>query len=161
MQTRQMNVLEYLNEKPKIIIEEFYRYYLDYPYGMTPLKKTYDYNPYLEKLTFTGRQNVLGVETPIWTEYIEDFDRLCYMCFPRMIAVAERGWTSPKNADYESFKKRVRNCDGLLKEIGIKMADSSEWDPDLSTRMTDKLERLKTVLSPESVKTFLFPNKDD
>lgn len=27
MQTRQMNVLEYLNEKPKIIIEEFQRGY--------------------------------------------------------------------------------------------------------------------------------------
>jgi hypothetical protein len=78
-----------------------------------------------------------------------------------MIAVGERGWTSPKNADYESFKKRVKNCKVLLDEIGIKMADSSEWDPDITVRINDNLERLKTVLSPESVKTFLFPNKDD
>lgn len=151
----------FANGGGKIIIEEFYHYYLDYPYGMTPLKKTYSYNPYLEKLDFTGRQNVIGVETPIWTEYVEDFDRLCYMCFPRMIAVGERGWTSPKNADYESFKKRVKNCKVLLDEIGIKMADSTEWDPDITVRISDNLDRLKTILSPESVKTFLFPNKDD
>ena len=83
------------------------------------------------------------------------------MCFPRMIAVGERGWTSPQNADYESFKKRVLNCKVLLDEIGIKMADFSEWDPDVAVRISDQLGRLKTVLSPESVKPFLFPNKDD
>ena len=49
----------------------------------------------------------------------------------------------------------------LLDEIGIKMADYTEWDPNVVTRVTDQWNRLKTVLSPESVKTFLFPNKDD
>lgn len=152
---------DYANKGGKIIIEDFYHYYLDYPYGMTPLKKTYTYNPYLAKLNFEGRRNVLGVETPIWTEYVEDFERLCYMCFPRMIAVAERGWTSPKNADYASFKARLRNQREALEKIGINMAAEEEWDPVLAVRISDQLNRLKTVLSPESVKTFLFPNKDD
>ncbi len=151
----------YANNGGKIIMEDFYHYYLDYPYGMTPLKKTYKYNPYLEKLTFKGKRNVLGVETPIWTEYIEDFEKLSYMCFPRMIAVAERGWTSTKNADYKSFVVRLKNQRELLEKIGINMAADECWDPTVDVRIKDQLGRLKTVLSPESVKTFLFPNKDD
>ncbi len=151
---------EYANKGGKIIVEEFFRYYLDYHYGMTPLKKTYVYNPYLEKLNNVGRNNVLGVETPIWTEYIEDFEKLQFMCFPRMIAVAERGWVSPLNADYESFKARLRNQNNLLLKAGIKMADEKEWDPGLAVRAKVKLERLKSILEPQAVRTFLFPNKD-
>ncbi len=151
---------KFANGGGKIIIEDFYHYYLDYPYGMTPLKKTYGYNPYLKKLNKKGKRNVIGVETPIWTEYVEDFDRLCYMYFPRMIAVAERGWVKPENADYPSFVKRLKNQKELLSDIGIKMADDKEWDPSIDVRFKDQWNRLKNMLEPQAVRTFLFPNKD-
>lgn len=152
---------EYANAGGKIIIEDFYHYYLDYPYGMTPLTKTYNYEPYLEKLSSTGRNGVLGVETPIWTEYVEDFDRMSYMCFPRMIAVAERGWTKSMNADYESFKVRVRNEIPVLREMGIKAADESEWDPSKKIRFKDTWGHIKKSLSPASIRATLFPNKEE
>lgn len=66
-----------------MIVSEFYYYYCDYPYGMTSLKKTYSLDPYIKGLTEAGKKNVYGVECPIWVEYIRDFDRLSYMCFPR------------------------------------------------------------------------------
>ena len=152
---------EFANKGGKIIIEDFYHYYLDYPYGMTPLKKTYTYNPYLKKLDAMGRNRVLGVETPIWTEYIEDFGKMCYMCFPRMIAVGERGWVKPENANYADFKIRMRNDVPYLKEIGITPADESEWDPPFSVRINRTLEHFKKALSPASIRATLFPNKDE
>ncbi len=152
---------EYANKGGKIIIEDFYHYYLDYHYGMTPLKKTYEYNPYLEKLSETGKKNVMGVETPIWTEYIEDFGKLCFMCFPRMIAVAERGWVRPENADYPSFRVRVESERAYLESIGIKMAAADEWDPGIAVRIKVGIERLKSILTPASIKATLFPNKDE
>ena len=158
---RTKKCVPYANGGGKIIIEDFYHYYLDYVYGMTPLKKTYGYNPYLDGLTEEGKKNVLGVEAPIWTEYVEDFDRMCYMCFPRMIAVAERGWTKSMNADYESFKVRVRNEIPVLREMGIKAADESEWDPSKKIRFKDTWGHIKKSLSPASIRATLFPNKEE
>ncbi len=151
----------FANKGGKIIAEDFYHYYLDYPYGMTPLKKTYGFSPLLEKLDSVGRQNVFGVETPIWTEYIEDFDRMCYMCFPRMIACGESGWTKQENKDYESFKLRVRNYKDRLCEIGITMADESEWDPHWTVRLNNTWGHIKKSLTPEAINATLFPMKDE
>ncbi len=145
----------FANAGGKIIIEDFYHYYLDYPYGMTPLKKTYEYDPYLERLTAIGKMGVLGVETPIWTEYVEDFERLCYMCFPRMIAVAETGWTKKGNAEYKDFKLRVINQRQKLLQMGITMADESEWDPKFYVRMKDTINRFKKNITPTAIRDTL------
>ncbi len=157
---RQHKSEEFANNGGKIIIEDFYHYYLDYVYGMTPLKKTYGYNPYLENLTPQGRKNVLGVEAPIWTEYVEDFDRMSYMCFPRLVAVAESGWTKRENIDYQSFRIRVRNEKDFLAGLGITLCDEKEWDPSLAVRINETLKRLKKSITPESIKVTLFPNKE-
>lgn len=151
---------EYANAGGKIIAEDFYHYYLDYPYGMTPLKKTYGFSPILKKLNDEGKKNVLGVETPIWTEYVEDFDKMSYMCFPRMIACAETGWTREENKDYPSFRRRVGTYREMLELLGIKMADEKEWDPDFRTRSHDILERIKNMLTPEAIRITLFPNRE-
>lgn len=151
----------YANEGGRIIIEDFYHYYLDFPYGMTPLKKTYTYEPYLKKLTQTGKTRVLGVEAPIWTEYIEDFGKMCYMCFPRLVAVAERGWVNPAEADYADFRIRMRNDIPYLKEMGIVPASESEWDPPFSVRFERTWEHIKKALTPASIKATLFPNKEE
>lgn len=152
---------EYANKGGKIIAEDFYHYYLDYPYGMTPLKKTYGYSPYIKKLNAEGKKNVLGVETPIWTEYVEDFDRMCYMCFPRLIACGESGWTREENKCYKSFKERLRTYEGKLLSIGIRMADESEWDPNALTRARDIVKRWIDCLNPQAISVFLFPNRDE
>ena len=151
----------YANGGGKIIIEDFYHYYLDYVYGMTPLKKTYSYNPYLDGLTEQGKKNVLGVETPIWTEYIEDFDRMSYMCFPRLIAVAERGWTEPDKADYNSFKVRVKNQKDFLASLGITLCHESEWDPNALIRVKESVGRLIKSITPASIMATVFPNVDE
>ena len=152
---------QFANKGGKIIIEDFYAYYLDYPYGMTPLKKTYGFSPMLEKLDAVGRKNVLGVETPIWTEFVEDFERMCYMCFPRLIACAESGWTNGANKDYASFRERVKAYNEKHLSIGVKMAAEVEWDPGLKIKTRDMLKRLKDILNPRAISVFLFPNKDD
>ncbi len=152
---------EYANNGNKIIAEDFYHYYLDYPYGMTPLKKTYGFSPYLEKLTDEGKKNVLGVETPIWTEYVEDFARMCYMCFPRLIACGESGWTREENKNYKSFRERVKAVEGKLLSIGVTMADESEWDPSPFIRAKDIVWRWIRCLNPEAISVFLFPNRDE
>lgn len=157
---RDNKCLTYANNGGKVIAEDFYHYYLDYVYGVTPLKKTYGYKPLYDKLTEQGRKNIIGVEAPIWTEFVEDFDRMCYMCFPRLIAVGEAGWTKEENKDYESFKSRLELCDKILRDIGITMAAANEWDPGIRDRIKEKTKRIKASLTVEAIKIALFPNKE-
>ena len=78
-----------------------------------------------------------------------------------MIAVGERGWVNPENANYVDFKIRLRNDIPYLEEIGIKPADESEWDPPLKVRLDRTLDHFKKALSPASIRATLFPNKDE
>ena len=151
---------DFANKGGKVIAEDFYHYYLDYEYGMTPLKKTYEYNPLFEGLSSEGERNIIGVETPIWTEYVEDFDRMSYMCFPRLIAVAESGWTRRSEKSYEDFVVRAENQREYLASLGIKQAPKDCWEPSIGERIKIGLGRLKSILNPHAILVFLFPNKN-
>lgn len=93
------------------INSDFFHYYADYPYAMTPLKKVYVYNPQIN-------ENVIGVDTPIWTEYIDNIKRMEYMCFPRFIAAAQTAWSKNK-PPYAVFKTEISE---LMPYFGIKHA---------------------------------------
>ena len=117
----------FANEGGRIINSDFYHYYCDYPYGMTPVLKTYNYDPIIKGIK--NSETVIGVEAPIWTEYINNFDYLCHMFFPRVTAVAETGWTEKENKDGSDFQRRFRIYSDLLREIGISPAPPEEWNP--------------------------------
>lgn len=125
----------YANGGGRVIMSDFYHYYADYPYAMTPLKKTYNYSPYIKGLNAQGRANVAGVETPLWTEYVKDFDRLCFMWFPRFTAVAETGWTLEKYKDEADFERRFECYRPILESFSIKSADKAEWNPWVGKRL--------------------------
>jgi hexosaminidase len=46
------------------------------------------------RLTEKGRNNILGIQGQLWSETIRSSERLEYMLFPRMIALAERAWAN-------------------------------------------------------------------
>ncbi len=142
-----------------LIAEDFFHYYLDYPYAMTPLKKVYRFDP-LEGLSERGTANVIGVEAPLWTEFIEDFDRLCRMAFPRLLAVAERGWTAERNCDYANFRRRAEETRPLLQTCGVAMDPQSEWDPKGLPRLGKLAAHYKKTLTKEMLLSFL-SKKDD
>lgn len=45
-----------------------------------------------ERLTVAGQRNILGIQGQLWSENIITTDRLEYMAFPRLLALAERAW---------------------------------------------------------------------
>lgn len=124
---------DFANNGGKVIVSEFFRYYCDYPYGMTPLIKTYNYNP-IHK-TVKNPENIIGVEATIWTEYINNFDKLCYMCFPRFTAIAEAGWTLPESKNHSDFIRRFMAYNQILEKFGITPAQPEEWNPSLFDRV--------------------------
>ncbi len=55
------------------------------------------------------RQNILGIESPLWTETITNMKDLEYMVFPRLAGHAEIGWTPASERSWENYKKRLGN----------------------------------------------------
>ena len=79
------------NSGRKIIMSPFYNLYFDYPYGMTPLSKTLNYHP-SKGVRKDCLNNILGVEGCLWTEYVENTDKLFFNLLPRVDALAECAW---------------------------------------------------------------------
>lgn len=119
--------VDYANHGGEIILSPFSSYYMDYDYDIIPLGRTYKFNPRLRGLTDNGAANILGVEAPIWTEYIDNSLQMQKMLFPRMLAVACTGWESNKES-YKNFLERTETAVGILKQRGIYAMPKARWN---------------------------------
>ena len=119
--------IQYANAGGKLILSPFSYYYMDYDYDITSLRHTYHFNPRLKGLTDTGFQNVLGIETPIWTEYIEDSAQMQQMLFPRVLAVACTAWQYNKES-YKEFLVSTENAVQMLQKKGMKYMPKERWN---------------------------------
>lgn len=114
----------------EVVMTPHQRYYLDYwqadPYseplamgGPTTLRMMYDYEPIPEVLTPEEAKYIIGVEGCVWTEYMPTPERVEYMAWPRMCAIAETGWTKSEK-DWDGFVMRLdkhfERLDGM--EVG-------------------------------------------
>ncbi len=121
--------LKWLNDGNPTIIEHFNPYYVDYPHGMHSLEKCFSFSPdKIHGITDKGKAAVIGVESPIWTEYVLSIENMMKMCFPRWLAVAETGWNGSEKCDYAQFLKTTKFFCDILKECGIYSAEENEWN---------------------------------
>ncbi len=129
------------NKGRKTILSPFSPFYVDYPYGMHPLKAGYMYEPEsLKGFDCNGKEAIIGVESPIWTEHINNNERLEYMCFPRWFAVAECGWTAKNNKNYDEFYEvLVRLCNAYRKK-GLNIAPEKDWNPNPAVRLYETVK---------------------
>jgi hexosaminidase len=144
----------------KVIVSKFSPYYLDYPYGMFSLKKTYLFEPLMDGFSGEGARNIIGVESPLWTEYVASEDRLFYQTFPRLAAVAESGWHCGAK-DFADFKVRYPYFQNSLAAIGVRGASLRESLPNpvkgalkvakFALHALDK-ELIKSALNAKKVK---------
>ncbi|QUH29206.1 beta-N-acetylhexosaminidase [Vallitalea guaymasensis] len=122
------NTVKAINENRKVIMSDVHHVYLDYPYGLTPLKKTYEYKLVSAGIQKDKEKNILGVEAPLWTEYVKDLDRIDYLTFPRLSALSELGWTDEKHKNYDDFTTRLKSLNKLLDKLDVNYATKSQAD---------------------------------
>lgn len=116
------NAEKYVNNGGNMIMSNHQSFYFDIPYAMYPLKNTYNYDPKKFGVTDEGMKNVLGYEGELWTEWIRDTERLHFLSFPRIQAMAEAAWSPDSQKDYEGFKKRFDAQKPMLDKNGITYA---------------------------------------
>ena len=93
--------------------------------GFNSLKNVYNFNPTPPGLTKEEEKHILGTQGNLWSEFLPNEKQVEYMAFPRLLAIAEVGWTKPSRRDYESFIKRVEQHKRLLAAMGITVGNIS------------------------------------
>lgn len=113
----------------EVVMAPHQKYYLDYwqadpdsePLAMggpTTLKTMYEYEPVPEVLTPEEARYIIGVEGCVWTEYMDSPERVEYMAWPRMCAIAETGWTQT-GKDWDGFTRRLETHLGRLDRLDV------------------------------------------
>lgn len=130
--------------------------YLDYPYAITDLESIYKASVIPAGLEDKEKSGCLGAECALWTERVWDFDRACYLLFPRVSAVAEKVWgIVPADSELKNnlFVERYNKIRGWLEVRGIRSAAMKEWGLDSYSRkkeLDDYNKRIHAFSQAES-----------
>ncbi|MGY5765539.1 beta-N-acetylhexosaminidase [Brachybacterium sp. DNPG3] len=87
--------------------------------GLTTLEDVYTARLVPSRLDEDEERLILGIQAQLWTEYMPTAAQVEYMAFPRLCAVAERAWGSPRQSTAE-FEERLRAHLPRLDAFGIR-----------------------------------------
>ena len=107
-----------LRDGYQVIFQTFRESYFDYAHSLNPLKRAYRAKT-LDNISPSDWGRVLGVQGALWTEFVEDEERIQWNSFPRLAAKAEVGWSQSGDRNYEDFKFRWENLREHLTAIGL------------------------------------------
>ena len=91
-------------------------FYLDNRQDKYSVRNVYEYELAPDSLSEAQRALVLGVQGNIWCEWIPSRERMQYMAFPRLMAIAEIGWSDPSQLEWDDFEQRMI---GQFSRLGI------------------------------------------
>ena len=111
------NAREAVNKGLKVILSPAKKCYLDMKYdsttslglkwaGYIEVNSAYDWDP---ETIIPGieKENILGIECPLWSETVTNLDEVEYMVFPRLLGYAEIGWTPSEIRNWRGYKARL------------------------------------------------------
>lgn len=78
-------------------------------YGTDHVQATYNQN--------IPANTTYGVQGTFWTEHVSDAEYMEWLALPRLIAIAERGWTPEANKNFSDFQKRM-SADTVMLNYG-------------------------------------------
>lgn len=93
-------------------------------FGNVTLSDIYDYEVVGNDWTPELESQLLGLQGSLWTEFCRTPQDVEYLLFPRMLAVAERGWAPKGQRDWARFVESVDAYLPGLEERGITVAKS-------------------------------------
>jgi hexosaminidase len=85
--------------------------------GRTSVRKAYDWDP-ADAVEGVAERDVLGVEAPLWSETIDTRAGLDWLAFPRLLGVAEAGW-SEAGRTWREYRMRLAEHGPRLAALGV------------------------------------------
>jgi len=94
--------------------------YFDYTYKNIDTRRAYSFEPVPDELESRLHEHVLGLQANFWSHIDRTPERVNAQLFPRLLAVAERGWSPMETRDWDDFAQRVRAHLPRLEAMGIR-----------------------------------------
>lgn len=77
-------------------------------YGDDTVRGCYEYKPVPDDVPAELHKYYKGVQATFWTEWVSNTDYLEYLALPRLICVAEAGWSPQSKKNWDDFKQRMK-----------------------------------------------------
>ena len=108
------------------------------------IKQTQQFNVSYASYLNNYPSQILGIQANLWSETFRNQERLFYMTFPRIAALAEAAW-SKETGLYDEFLKRLEPSLGLYKKMDVPFFNplNPESTPEIKGKTEDS--------DPESV----------
>lgn len=74
--------------------------------GLVSVQRSYSWNP-STLIPNLPANSVAGVEAPLWSETLDDLDKVEFMAFPRLPGIAELGWSKEADLGWDGYKDRL------------------------------------------------------
>lgn len=84
--------------------------------GDDDVKRTYEVVPFATAVPGSEEYH-MGVQGTFWTEHVSDPEYMEHLALPRLIAIAEAGWTPQSKKNFADFQKRI-TADSELLDLG-------------------------------------------
>jgi hexosaminidase len=105
--------------------------YFDYEYSKIDTRRAYSYEPVPEEFSARQATHILGLQANFWSHIDRTPDLVDRQLFPRLLAIAERGWSAGQLRDWDSFKERILPHLEALSRDGIQLyPDPSVYSED-------------------------------
>ena len=127
--TDNKNAFSAVAQNAKIVMSPATKAYLDMKYDKNSklgldwaghIEVDVAYNWSLENhIGGINKENIVGVEAPLWTETVENSKDLEYLAFPRVIGIAEIGWTPTSQRNWDEYKVRLGKHKDRLDALDI------------------------------------------
>lgn len=119
-----------IDQGAKVILSPAKRMYLDMKYtkdspigltwaGTTEVDSAYVWKPWGVFGSINTSQ-ILGLESPLWSETIASSSDIEYLTFPRLLGHAELGWSDPELVNWKSYSARLQKHYKRMDIKGIK-----------------------------------------
>jgi len=92
--------------------------YFDYPYTSINSERAYSFDP-VKDLSEEQSGHILGLQANFWSHIDREPELVDKQLFPRLLSIAERGWSHANVTDWDSFRKRLEKHLYILQQMGI------------------------------------------
>src|SRR5688572_13522451 len=104
------------------------------------LEMVYNFQPVPASIPDEQRKHILGLQGNIWPEHMRTEDRVTYMVFPRIAALAEVAWSQKERIAWPDFQRRLEWQLRRYDKQGIRYAREVQINPAPRRRLSHDLE---------------------
>ncbi|WP_316811776.1 beta-N-acetylhexosaminidase [Pedobacter heparinus] len=96
----------------------------------SPIEKVYNFSHQQIPEALHHEKNIMGIQASLWTETVNSNQRLDYLLFPRISALAEAAWTRDDKKNFEDFQQRLKAHLEYFKTAGIYYYNNKKSNPE-------------------------------